>query len=145
MQKIRLVIYLVCGLLLLSCGFNNSDRCPDGYMVKETANSTFCYLMVDGGHDVPEGDGGPDNFGDVCERDSDCEDGDATYCAVSGGPGGGREGVCTYLDCDSEGPECPSGYTCADCTQSGLPGFEVVVCLPDDMLESVVIQNSCDW
>jgi hypothetical protein len=135
--------YIISVFLLFGCTIDDDDRCPDGY--EYLPDQSICYEQVDGGDDLPPTDSGPDNFGDPCETDSDCSGGTAEYCLVSGGVGGGREGICSYLDCDSDGPECPAEYTCADCSQSGLPGFEVVVCMPDSMLESPVIGNACDW
>jgi hypothetical protein len=131
-MKKTCLLHIISVFLLFSCTIDDDDRCPDGY--EYLPDQSICYEQVDGSTDLEE------NFGDVCDSDEDCADGTADYCLIQFGE---DEGICTYTGCESDDPACPDTYFCANCTQSGIPGFEVVVCLPDDMADSAFIQGVC--
>ncbi|MCP4603986.1 MAG: hypothetical protein GY847_26270 [Proteobacteria bacterium] len=78
-------------------------------------------------------------LGEECEDTDDCVGFEAEHCLYN--PGDNDAGMCTIEDCDSD--DCPGGYKCCDCSQSGIPDFNIIACIPDELAYKLIIYCDC--
>lgn len=128
---------IVGGVLLVSCTFDDDERCAKGYaydapshacvVVEETDDTTNSDAETgtstqagsDSSADTDETD--ETGIGTPCTPDgNECDGLEASYCAMN--PVSGT-GYCTLEGCTSDPSTCPPSYTCCDMPFPKIPNF----------------------
>ena len=117
-------------IFAVSCAPSQDERCgdPDRYYWQDHS----CWAVVEDAGDsevvldaaVPDSGGAlPSGLGSVCTKPdppNECDDKEATHCAIQPGS---PEGYCTVPDCLTNPDTCPGDYSCCDFTICGVPNF----------------------
>lgn len=128
-------VFLLIGVLLFSCTFDDDERCADGYAYDAPGHACVIVEETDDAQNSDSENGtttqraGSDSSADTdetgmgtpCTPDgNECEGLEASYCAINPVKG---DGYCTIEGCSADPGSCPPSYTCCDMPFPSIPNF----------------------